>query len=327
LAKAPAIEFSDVPVADPGGPALMESIGGRVTNAKPGQQIVLYARSGVWWIQPMDNRPFTHIQPDSTWRSSTHLGTEYSALLVDAGYRPASKLVLLPPVGNGVAAIVIAKGNPASSSAADIMNFSGYEWSKRSAASDRGGESNSYDPANAWTDDQGRLHLRMDRRKSRWSCGEVSLNRSLGYGTYRFVVADSAHLDPSAVLGIYTWDDSRSEGFQDELDIELSRWGNPQAKNAQYVIQPFYAPPNLVRFTAPAGILTYEFRWNPDSIAFRTYSGTADAAKTIANHVFTSGVPSPAHGTLHINLYDFHHAESSTERPAEAVIQSFEFIP
>jgi hypothetical protein len=29
----------------------------------------------------------TAIQADSTWRSSTHLGTEYAALLVDAEYR------------------------------------------------------------------------------------------------------------------------------------------------------------------------------------------------------------------------------------------------
>ena len=63
----------------------MDFIEGRANGAKPGQQIVLYARSGIWWIQPFATQPFTKIQPDSTWRNSTHLGTEYAAILVEPG--------------------------------------------------------------------------------------------------------------------------------------------------------------------------------------------------------------------------------------------------
>jgi|SRR5271166_2446325 len=70
-------------------------------------------------------------------------------------------------------------------------------------------EPNEYDPANAWTDEKGYLHLRMAQRNGHWTCAEVSLNRSLGYGTYRFVVQDTAHLRPSAVLGLFTWGDIR----------------------------------------------------------------------------------------------------------------------
>ena len=56
----------------------MGDIGGRVRNATPGQQIVIYAHSGVWWIQPFANQPFTRIQSDGSWKSFTHLGTEYA---------------------------------------------------------------------------------------------------------------------------------------------------------------------------------------------------------------------------------------------------------
>ena len=34
----------------------MDFIEGRASGAKPGQQIVLYARSGIWWIQPFANQ-------------------------------------------------------------------------------------------------------------------------------------------------------------------------------------------------------------------------------------------------------------------------------
>ena len=48
----PSIEFSRVPPADPGGPDKQDIIQGRVIGARPGEQIVLYAKNGNWWVQP-----------------------------------------------------------------------------------------------------------------------------------------------------------------------------------------------------------------------------------------------------------------------------------
>ncbi len=88
----------------------MTSIEGRVNGAGAGQQIVVYAKNGVWWVQPFKSRPFTTIQSNATWKSSTHLGTEYAALLVDSGYQPQPRMDALPSQGNGVIAIAIATG-------------------------------------------------------------------------------------------------------------------------------------------------------------------------------------------------------------------------
>ena len=44
-------------------------IEGRVTGARPGQQIVLFARSGAWYVQPFTDQPFTkfnRIRPGET---------------------------------------------------------------------------------------------------------------------------------------------------------------------------------------------------------------------------------------------------------------------
>src|SRR5271156_568792 len=95
----PSIQITQVPPVNPGGPVQMDFIEGRVANFKAGQRIVLYARSGIWWIQPFANQPVTQIQPDSTWKNSTHLGTDYAAILVDAGYQPPSKMAVLPAEG------------------------------------------------------------------------------------------------------------------------------------------------------------------------------------------------------------------------------------
>ena len=111
-AAEPTIEFSRVPPAAEGGTAQIATIEGRVIGARGGQRIVLYARSGDWYVQPFADEPFTAIQADSTWRSSTHLGREYAALLVDAEYRPPARTPSLPGIGGGVAAAAAAEGTP-----------------------------------------------------------------------------------------------------------------------------------------------------------------------------------------------------------------------
>ncbi|MGC1421125.1 MAG: glycoside hydrolase family 16 protein [Terracidiphilus sp.] len=325
----PSIEVTKIPVSSIGGPDQMDEIAGRAPNALPSQQIVLYAHSGAWWIQPFANQPYTRIQPDSTWKNFTHMGTEYAVLLVDPGYNPALKITALPSEGNGVVAIAVVNGKAGVPAAAKVIRFSGYDWNVRAAESDHGGEPNAYDPADAWTDAKGYLHLRMQQRGGHWTCAEVSLNRSLGYGTYRFVVQDSAHLGPSAVLGFFTWDDARLEGFHNEFDIELSRWGDAKSRNAQYVVQPFYTPENFYRFTTPAGPVTYQVQWRRGAISFETFAGTSidPKAKPISQHQFTSGLPTPASETMHMDLYDFHHAENPSQVPAEVVIEKFAFSP
>jgi signal transduction histidine kinase len=110
--SAPRIEFSSVPYTDPGGTPKLDVIKGRVIGAAPSQRIVLYARSGDWYVQPFIEQPFTEINSDSTWSSDTHLGTQYAALLVDLNYIPPNKINALPTRGEGVIAIAITEAAP-----------------------------------------------------------------------------------------------------------------------------------------------------------------------------------------------------------------------
>ena len=107
------IEITSVPKAAPGGPgSALVSIEGRVAGAAPDNRIVLFARSGAWWVQPYENDPFTTIRPDSRWSNQTHPGTEYAALLVDARYHPPARADELPAEGHGVLAVARREGKP-----------------------------------------------------------------------------------------------------------------------------------------------------------------------------------------------------------------------
>jgi hypothetical protein len=325
----PAIEFTHLPPANPGGPDLLDFIEGRVEDAAPGQQVVLYAHAGAWWIQPTTDQPFTKIQPDATWKNSTHLGLEYAALLVDPGYLPGAKLEALPPVGKGVAAVAIGKGPAGVPASEKLIRFSGYDWVVRAAGSNRGGEPSAFSTKNAWTDSKGYLHLRMGIEDGRWTNAEVNLNRSLGYGSYRFVVEDSAHLPPSAVVGLFTMDEVRTSIVENELDVELSQWSKPKSRNSQYLVQPYYVPENVSRFSTPGGVVTHSFRWEPGKVSFASVRGAEirPDSRPFAQHVFTSGIPAAGGQTAHINLYDFHHSQSHLQGPVEVVIEKFEYLP
>ncbi|HEY0728424.1 MAG TPA: sensor histidine kinase [Pyrinomonadaceae bacterium] len=108
----PSIEFTKVPPADKGGAQTSDTISGRVRNARPEYRVVLFARSGAWYVQPYADQPFTKIEPNSTWASPTHLGTEYAALLVEPGYVPPAFVPELPEQGNGIVTLVVVEGTP-----------------------------------------------------------------------------------------------------------------------------------------------------------------------------------------------------------------------
>jgi hypothetical protein len=322
----PTIQFTRLPPAGAGNPEKLDPIEGRVTGAHPGQQIVLFARSGRWWVQPFDQQPFTSIQSDSTWKNSTHPGSGYAALLVNAGFRPPRTMKALPEKGDAVLAVASVEGALLQRSPGKTLSFSGYEWEVRQTVSDAGGSRNVYDPANAWVDNSGFLHLRIGRDGSGWTSGEVNLTRSLGYGSYRFVIRDIALLEPAEILAISTWDDS---GPAREMNIEIGRWGEPGTKNVQYVVQPYYVPANVVRFLAPPGIHTFSFNWEPGRVAFRTVRGSGSILKTnaVAEHVFTSGVPSSGNELIHINHYVFQNRRNPLQHGSEVVIEKFEYLP
>ena len=327
----PSIEFTHIPPAAQGGKERIDTISGRVTNALPKQQIVIYAHSGQWWVQPEPDRPFIPIKADSTWSTETHLGFEYAALLVDADYHPLSTMDVAPTQGGSIALVTIVKGVGTPQLApSGSLKFSGYDWGVRMIESDKGGVSNLYDAENAWTDLSGALHMQIKKKSDRWSCAEIFLNRSLGYGTYSVTVRDTSNLEPAANFSMFTFDEWASEQHFREMDVEV---GGPAVaankNNARYVIQPLYMAGNLFAFPAPPGTLTYVLRWEAGHATFKTFRGrsASDGSQLVSEHEFTSGIPGPGKAILRLIFYVVASEKNPMQKPSEVVVEKFEYLP
>jgi hypothetical protein len=324
------ISFTQVPESNPGDENERDILEGTVRGARPSQRIVVYSKTGsLWWLQPLLTSPFTPILPDGVWRNEAHLGTDYAALLVDSSYHPAAVLDELPKRGAGVQAVAASRGQEKSSSF--FVKFSGFTWRVRWRPSDRGGITNPYDPNNVYVDKDGALHLQIVKRDERWTCSEVNLTRSLGYGTYSFTVEDVSALEPAVVFGMFTWDFSTDQENHREFDINIGRWGDPGNKNAEFAVQPPFVPVNLSRFAAPAGKLKHTMFWEPGRITMVTSRASgAPAASVVSKHVFTSEVPTPGSESVRMTLFVYHDPNakfSGLNHRAEVVVDHFEFLP
>jgi hypothetical protein len=305
---------------------------GRVTGARPGQQIVLFAKTdGRWGVCRQSGKASTNIGTDGRWKASVHLGIQYAALLVDPTYTPPEQTESLPIVGSGVAAeaVVNGKGPAPELPARRTLNFSGYEWTASAGPMFHSGSRNFFNPSNVWTDERGALHLRISGSPGKWTAAELKLTRSLGYGTYRFRVQDTSHLEPSALLTLVTWDGVGTESNRRELDVELGRWGHLDNTNVDYVVQPYYVPANFVAFRTPPGAYTHSFRWEPGQVTFSTVAGAdyRGGSRVLNQRVFTSGVPSPGGESVRIALYVFHRGPIPLKNENEVIVEEFEYLP
>jgi hypothetical protein len=318
------ITITGVPEAADGGSEKLTPIAGRVTGAQRNHRVVLFAKSGIWWVQPFVVKPFTEIAADGTWKNTTHLGTDYAALLIDGDYQPPSTVESLPESGGPIVAVATARGSGTyTPPQPQLLTFSGYEWAVRQTPSERGGP-NEYDGRNAWVDGSGHLHLVLAERDGRWTSAEVKLTRSLGYGTYTFVVRDTSRLDPAVALGFLTWDELGPDQNHRELDIEISRWGNAENKDVQYVVQPHYVAANVYRFNQPAGTLAHSFRWEPEHAVFQTVRA---GGGVVARREFTSGVPVSGTESVRMNLLYYRASAKPPSTNIEVVIEKFEYLP
>ena len=324
----PAIVLEQVPAALHGGSDPLGRIAGKVTNSEPGAHIVLYARNGSWYVQPFRSRSQTEVAQDGTWNNVTHFGAEYAALLVRSGYRPPATLATLPSLDDNVLAVTTAQGSVDHSGDPTVLHFGGYDWNVRTTLAARGSDFSDYLASNVWVDDKGYLHLRMGPQNGQWYCASLTMTRSLGYGTYRFVISDSAHLPVSPVLSIFAHSDLEDTANKTGLRIELGQWGKHHIVNADYVVSPYYVPGNSAHFTVPAGPMTHVLRWEPGTAEFTTLKGaSAVSHDVVMDHVFKSGIPIPSTEKIRLDFYDYRHAESGLQQPVEIVVQKFEYLP
>ena len=102
------------------------------------------------------------------------------------------------------------------------------------------------------------------------------------------MVGPLSTMDPSAVLGLFTWEDGASYADYREIDFEFARWGQASDVNlGQHVIQPYNAvgggtmdrfPLRGTTFNDPSNpsgddVVTCVMVWKFGSIQFLTLHG------------------------------------------------------
>ncbi len=245
------------------------------------------------------------------------------------------------------------------------LSFGGLTWAVRSATELSGPGPNYFSDSteDAWVDSQGRLHLRVVQRGGNWWCTQVAAIGQVGYGTYVFYVSGNVHwMDQNIVLGFFTWDDNAYEvGHLNEIDIEITRWGNPVWRNLHYSVQPLYGPDTenerydersdsaiFVLFDPKS---THTFSWRPDGVNFASYAGYGNPTVLELNSWHFSaanparrsheaslstpvGIPVPSATTaICINLWltdknkDGIGDPPSDSADQEVIIDSFEYTP
>jgi hypothetical protein len=259
------------------------------------------------------------------------LGFEYAALLVERDYQPMSTIDAAPTQGGPVALVTIVKGSGTPQFApSGSLKFSGYDWRVRMIESDKGGMSNLYDPQNASVDASGALHMQIVKKSGKWSCAELFLDHSLGYGTYSATLRDTSHLEPAAVFSMFIFDGSASEQHFREMDVEVGGRDNAAHKNnAEYEVQPLYIPGNLFAFAAPPGRLTFVLRWESGHATFKTVRGgsAGTGAQLVSEHQFTSGIPAPGKEIPRLVFYVAPSDKNPMQKPSEVVVEKFEYLP
>ncbi len=206
----------------------------------------------------------------------------------------------------------------------DII-FGGIAWGLRQTSGpvDPGPNtfSNSYDQV--WVDEQGSVHLTLQKRDNVWTASEMMAKKDAGYGTYRFTVSSSeSSLDPNIVFGFFTWDKA-PEAFNREIDIEISRWGVKDGPNGWFTVQPYDVPGNQHAFNLPkAASYTFEMRWDKGLVEFVLYCD----GKLSEYWKYAGRVPEPGRARLRINLWLFRGKAPQGPGPYEVVISDFSYV-
>jgi hypothetical protein len=219
----------------------------------------------------------------------------------------------------------------------DTLIFSGYQWTTKESNEKYTGPGRNFfagGKENVWVDEQDRMHIRTTHRNGRWYCAEARLVESLGYGKYIFhLEANPAKLDKDLVVGFFTYDHHDTMHHHREIDIEFSRWGDENAKNSQYVLQPFDIPENVYRFETDLSRKTrHEISWKKNRIQF-TSSYVTERNDSVIYDKYAEWTYKPKRKLTRnkekfsMNVWIYKADFPSDFNDYEFVVSKFEFIP
>jgi hypothetical protein len=231
-------------------------------------------------------------------------------------------------------------------STGDVIAFAGHRWRVKDSGGERIGPGpNLFSAENAWVDGHGRLHLAIRQRGSTWTCAEVSTIDPLGTGRNTFrTIGRLDQLDPNVVLGLFLYNRDSPRTAYDEIDIEFSRWGNPEGAPGSFAVYLDREDnPKVERFgvrqsgthTSHAITTAPDTAESPDRIIWESWHGHGHREGSSLIHGVTyrdydrslwqGGIVRTSRSRTHMNLWLFRGAPPAKE--TEIVIANFRFTP
>lgn len=129
------------------------------------------------------------------------------------------------------------------------------------------------------------------------------------------------------MFSAYTFFERPTDGDHRELAIHLTRRGVASNTNAEFSIQPSFAPANFYHFNVPPGPLKLAMDWHPDQAGFSVSRVQASALQPVVSWAFQTGLPIPDDTHVFFNLCNYGYAPTPPTHDTEVVVRSFEFYP
>jgi hypothetical protein len=123
-----------------------------------------------------------------------------------------------------------------------------------------------------------------------------------------------------------SWDPLDAGQFHRSFDLLLGQFGDSAIKNGQYSILPFDIPGNVYRFTVPRGAFTHSIHWERGRLSFETRD-SGERSRGVAEHTFTSGVPTPGGERIHVKLFAYGDSRIPQKNGVEVIIEKFVYLP
>ncbi|MBU1975790.1 MAG: glycoside hydrolase family 16 protein [Nanoarchaeota archaeon] len=209
------------------------------------------------------------------------------------------------------------------------ISFSGYDWYIKTSIGKTGPGPNYfyYDDSSAYVDEEGYLHLTIQKKEDDWYSSELVKVENLGYGTYEFrVQGDVSKIDKNIVLGMFTYDLALlddSDYHHREIDIELAKWGQANAKNAQFAIQGPLPMTAITRFDVNITTdMIFTFIWHEEQVDFELKQENEEETLLQTWSYDRDLVPVPGDEHARINLWV--HTDEPV-RETEVVIKGFKY--
>jgi hypothetical protein len=231
---------------------------------------------------------------------------------------------------------------PVFHASAQTLGWAGRDWKVTNGGMAGVAQGN---PANVSIDANAYLHLRIagnkDGGNDGWTAAELFTTDNMGFGTYQWVVEGDVYaMDPTTVLGLFTYGPTHHIGVdaENEIDIEFSQWNNTcHGCNADFTVYPSTGHRKEKGISAwednfhvaGGNLTTARMEWSAERIAFTLMNGVhpiGDVGDVIKTETYTSDSTNIPHEPVPvgINLWSF---KKTPAQEQSVVIRDFRFAP